>query len=239
MQEVCERELLVLPSVCDAAGRLGIPDIFGAFMDIAAIHAELLGVGLDAMAARDRFWLTVKTRVDFFRRPRMGESVTLRTWPEAPEHLRCHRSYELRKGEELLAAGKTEWAVLNTKTNALVPIEDVYPAGLRFEQPTAIAEPFARIPARFGEEERFGAYRVRSTDIDVGGHVNNVAFVRALLGGFSNEELKALRPKRLEVIYRASCYEGEELALYRRPAQPGLDLAMVKDGKPALLAHLE
>ena len=239
MQEVYERELPVLPSVCDAAGRLSIPDTFGAFMDIAALHAELLGVGLEAMAAKERFWLTVKTQVHFARRPRMGETVRLLTWPEAPEHLRCYRSYELRKGEELLAAGKTEWAVLNTKTNALVPIEDVYPAGLRFEKPTACPTPFARVPARFEAGESFGSYRVRSTDIDVGGHMNNVAFVRALLGGFTNEELKALRPKRLDVIYRASCYEGEELKLLRRPAAAGLDLAMEREGKPALLAHME
>ncbi len=49
-------------SRCDASGRLSIPDTFGACQDIAAQHAELIGVGGKAMMSRGLFWLTPLTR---------------------------------------------------------------------------------------------------------------------------------------------------------------------------------
>ena len=239
MREVNERDYIILPGVCDAAGKLSIPDAFCAFMDQAAIHAQALGVGLYDLAKRDCFWLTVKTKVLFYRRPKMGEICRLVTWPEAPQHLRCDRSYELRKGEELLIAGKTEWAVLNTKTGALTPIEEIYPTDLTFDRPSALSEPYVRVADRFEPTDKYGEYRVRSTDIDVGGHVNNVAYVRALLGSFSNAELKELNVKKMDVVFRTSCYEGDQLELSRRKTEAGLDLRMAKDGKAAILAHME
>ena len=54
MIHVYEEELKVTPGFADARGLLGVPDTFRAFMDMAAIHAELIGVGFDAMAKRDR-----------------------------------------------------------------------------------------------------------------------------------------------------------------------------------------
>ena len=42
MENRYTQECAVLPSVCDSSARLGIPDTFALFMDLAAIHAEQL-----------------------------------------------------------------------------------------------------------------------------------------------------------------------------------------------------
>ena len=69
--------LTITPSLCDFDGKLSIPDCFSVFQDIAADHAERLGVGADAMINRGLFWLTVKTKIRFLRRPAMPETVTV------------------------------------------------------------------------------------------------------------------------------------------------------------------
>ena len=155
------------PSICDASGKLSHAEAFGLFMDIASFHAEQIGVGLGAMAQKDLFWLTVKTQVNFIRRPRMLQNVTLETWPEQPDKMRGNRSYIMRCGEDTVLTGKTEWAVINTATHKLVPLEGIYPAELRFENGTAAPEPFARIADHFEGIAPYDEYRVRSTDIDV------------------------------------------------------------------------
>ena len=48
-------------SHCDETGRLSVQGALGEFMDIAALHAEQIGVGGADMAKRGLFWLTVRT----------------------------------------------------------------------------------------------------------------------------------------------------------------------------------
>lgn len=64
-------QLNVMPSRADDQGMLSIASCFDLFMDIATKHAENLGIGLSALTPRNQFWLTVKTKVRFLRRPRI------------------------------------------------------------------------------------------------------------------------------------------------------------------------
>ena len=237
MQQVFERDYIIPPSACDFSGQLAYPGAFAVFMDLATEHAERLGVGLRAMRAKERFWLTVKTKLVFLARPAISERVRLLTWPEKPGPLRFDRSYELRRGDALLIAGRTEWAVMNTAAGTLAPSADILPAGMVYERGPALEERYARIPPRF-EGEPFAAYRVRSTDIDLGGHMNNAAYPRALFGLLSSEEVAARDIRSIDLIFRAPCYEGEELDVRRREDGGALDLCMSKGEQVRLLARL-
>ncbi len=173
--------LTITPSLCDFDGKLSIPDCFSVFQDIAADHAERLGVGADAMFNRGLFWLTVKTKIHFLRRPAMPETVTVSTRPLAPEKVRSIREYRLTAGDELLAEGKTEWTVIETASGKIHPMADVFDPALELGREAGYTAPFCRIGPRFAPEERLGTYTVRSVDIDFGGHMNNVAYVRTAL----------------------------------------------------------
>ena len=84
MQPRFEQEILIPPSACDYSGKLGYAGAFAVLMDLATEHAERLGIGLAAMKAKNRFWVTVKTKIIFYERPAVSEAVRLITWPEKP-----------------------------------------------------------------------------------------------------------------------------------------------------------
>lgn len=242
MTNYFEKPLFINPSLADAEGLLSRYETFNLFMDVADDHAGEIGVAWRHISPRHLFWLTVKTKIVFEERPKMGETVTLATWVEEPTKLRGDRSYELRRGDKVLVRGKTEWAVLNTETKKLLPIMDVYPEGLDYARPSACPEGFARVRDRFDESDRYAQYTVRSTDIDIGGHMNNAKYVQALLGTFSNAELKEMAPKTFDVIFRNSVFEGDALVFYKQPgAEGGLDLRVAResDDMTALLVHME
>ncbi len=238
MDPVFSLDYLIPASLCGADGRLSLQGAFSAFMDIATEHAERLGVGFSALAPRSLFWLTVRTKIRYYARPAMTERTRLITWPEKPGPMRCSRSYELRRGEELLVAGRTEWAVINTATGVLVPSAELFPPELSFDRPAALADAYVRIPDRFGDLAPFAEYRVRSTDIDLGGHMNNAAYPRALLGAISNAELRARGIGTVDLSFRAPCYEGELLELYKKEENGILDLRMARGGDTILLARM-
>ena len=227
MGELLRKEAIIPISRCDFEGLLGVPETFSLMMDLATEHAQSIDLGISSIGKQGLFWLAVRTRVHFLRRPRIEEKVILSTWPEEPQRLRNNRSYLIEKDGERLVEGKTEWAILNTKTNRLVKGEDVYPKGLVFE----------RVKDDFSESEKFAGYTVRSTDIDLGGHMNNSAYLRALFSVFSTEERKAREIKGIDVRFVSPAYEGEQLSVYRRQNEDKTEYAMKKqDGSAVLLA---
>lgn len=221
MTNYFEQEQKISPSLADASGRLGRFQAFNLFMDVADLHADALGISWRTISKRNLFWLTVKTKVVFADRPKIGETVTVSTWIDPPTRLRGDRSYEIRRGDEVLVRAKTEWAILNTASQKLVPISEVYPEGLDYSRLSACPEGFTRVKDHFETSHKYAEYTVRSTDIDIGHHMNNVQYVRALLGTFSNEELERWNPTSFDVIFRNSVYEGDLLGFYKQAAGGG------------------
>lgn len=229
----------ILSGRCDHTARLGYADAFTLCQDLATTHAAELGVGIWDMAARGLFWLTVKTRLHFYDRPRMMDFVTLETWPVAPELMRGMREYRVEQNGKTLITGMTEWAVIAPETGKLCRMEGIFPPELRFVPEAADKRPFLRIPGDFSDGTLRGEYRVNSGDIDFGRHMNNVAYLRAFLSLFSTKELDALPIREIELAFRASCYEGDTLRFYTRPVSDGLEFAAFVDApKPALLGKL-
>ena len=231
------KTLVILPSLCDSSARLGIPDTFALFMDAATEHACALGCGLDVLAPRGLFWLTVRTRVRFFRRPAMLERVRVSTWPETPDRLRANRDYTLEADGELLAAGKTEWTVLDQTAGRLHPLGDVFPAGVDFPDEAVWDEPFTRL--RDEALPELARRPVRSVDIDLGAHMNNVAYLRSLAGAFSCADWQGMEIRELEIAFRSPCHEGDTLSWQMREDGDALLLRAAKDdGTTTVLARI-
>ena len=236
------RDSIVTPSLCDASFALGIAQQFALIQDIAAEHAERLGVGGAAMTERGAFWLAVHTRLEFFAKTNMMDPLSVSTWPQrtAPEDLRMHRLYRIESGGRVLAEGRTEWMVLNTRTGRLLRARDAgFPTGMDFHDETVCDTPFTRVADDFCEEDLCFTRAVQSSDIDYGNHMNNVAYVRTMLDSFSSATLAALPVRSFEIRYGDPCHEGDRISVYRRQTDAGFVFAIKKpNGKTAASAVL-
>ena len=238
MKPIFTQPLTILPGMCDFDGLLGVPNIFSLFMDIATEHAEALHVGMNDLMPQGLFWLTVRTKARFYRRPGLTERVTAITWPEPPERSRCYRDYAIEKNGEVLVEGRTEWMIMNMKTGRLVPTDTVFPRELDFEARRTLPEPFLRLSEDPEGAAPLGAYTVRATDIDLGGHMNNAAYLRALAGAFSSKAWRDMAVHELEASYRSPCFEGETLQILQKTSDDGREVLFTRDGKAVFLARI-
>ena len=229
----------VLASACDHTARLGYVETFALCQDLATVHAAQLGLGVWDMTKRGLFWLTVKTKLRFYRRPRMMEELTLRTYPLVPEKFRSIREYAIEQDGQTLVQGKTEWAVLEQQTGKLFRTDQVFSPEIVPVAEPAFDEPFLRLRDDFSDGTLLGVHRVSSADIDLGRHMNNVAYLRALLSLFSTQELDAMPISQIELAFRSPCFEGNELRFYGRRVSDGLEFGAFTDApKPVLLGKL-
>lgn len=235
MDSILKKEKLVLSSDCDAEGQLGIRNIFDWIMDLAAEHAARLGVGYYEMLERGCFWVAVRTRVKIYRRPALGQAVQAETWPAKPALAKSDRFYRLLSDGETLVEARTEWTAQDLNTGAIRRTDSYGWPDIETLPERVCGEAFTRFRA-VSEGETF-SYTVGSMDIDTGRHMNNVAYIRMLLGLFSTAELAAMDIYEAEVSYRRACMEGERLTV-RRVKEDGAWLFQVEkpDGEPAMQA---
>ena len=110
--------------------------------------------------------------------------------------------------------------------------------GLDTSIPPVCPEPFGMIDEAFGEAP-FAEHTVTATDIDMAGHMNNVAYVRAIVNAFSVKAWRKLDVREMTVVFRASAHEGDRLLLQKRQSGDILDLrGSLPNGKTIVLARL-
>ncbi len=225
-------------SQCDHTGRLGLAQCFDVFMDLATRHADELGIGRRRLNAEGLAWVVTKTIVKVSRMPEMSEIVTLSTWPAHPSKVHCERFYTITTGNELLACGKTEWINMDLSTGRLSPPGKLFTPDTEFCEDVPVPESFDRITGQFPEEAVY-THKVRTTDIDVNGHVNNTKYIYALLDSFTTKELDEKPIKAAEVLYKAQAREGDVLFFYERPAWEGItDWRIAAGSQTAVFARL-
>ena len=238
MQTRYEKTVTTLPSRVDAQGKLSVPDTFDLFMDTATEAARALGVGWDFLIRRGMFWITVKTKIQFFRRPALLETVKVETWPEAPGDRRCNRHYRIIGDGGTLVVGKTDWAIVSVRDGRPQAMADIMPAGLDYPDEQACPEPFPLIDEAFSEAPR-AEHRVLNTDIDMARHMNNVAYVRAIVNTFPVARWEAMDVREMDIIFRASAHEGDVLRFQSRRDGSLLDVrGSLPDGSTSVLARL-
>ena len=238
----CEyrKHTIVELSRCANDSRLSVPAVFEAFQDIAVEHAEILGLGAEAMTKRGLFWITAKTKVQIHKRPKLLTPITVETWPCLPGPVRADRCYRIMEGEECVAEGRTEWAVLEIPELKVHRLGDLYPDGMKLSDRVLLPEHFRRVSEDTSDCTERRSIQVPSTDIDLGGHMNNIAYIREMLGTYSTAELREMQIRGVEVCFRQSCYEGEVLRVFERKTENGREILMKKEnGSSAFFALID
>ena len=240
MENFLDKDEVLLTSKLDARGQLSVAGLFDLFMDLAAEQAERMDVGYQAMLNRRAFWVAVRTKIRIYKLPGLLDTVRVRTWPGVPKSVKCDRFYRLSMGQNVLAEGRTEWVAQDIDTGRVLKVDAYdYPTDMEPLPERVCDGPFTRFRETAAPENLLTTYTVGSRDIDTGRHMNNVAYIRLLMGTFSVDELEAMDIAEVEVAYSMACKEGETISVYRRRDGEGWHFLVCKpDGTTAVQAAI-
>ena len=240
MNETMTMQMDVLPSMCDENSLMSIPAILDMFQDAAGIHADSVGIGALELEEKGLFWIVSKIRLRIFKRPLVQEILESVTWIQPAERVSCERDWALYKDGEQLAYVRSIWAALRRDNFRPGHMADFYPdSDFSIAPPDDI--PFTRMGKNFDDAELIGEYTIRSVDIDRGGHMNNVNYVRAMLGCFTCAQIAEMDITELDMQFILQCYEGETIRFVKRPSETGLMEvgALNEEGKVCFMAAVK
>ena len=179
--------------------------------EAAGEHCTLLNVDREHLSDKQLFWAVTRTRVQVTRLPRLGETVTVKTWPMPTTRVAYPRSvvaYDA-DGNELFRSISL-WVLMDEQTRAMVlpgksgVLVDGTLTGLELTAPRAIAtKPMANACRQ----------RVTYSLLDQNGHMNNTRYMDwvddLLPSGFH----KAHRIQEFTLCYMNEAREGDEIDL--------------------------
>ncbi|MDR1373802.1 MAG: acyl-ACP thioesterase [Treponema sp.] len=209
----------------DRSDRLTLNAVFDFFQEAAISHAERLGVGRDAMALSGQVWVLSRISVFFERRPRYGETLTVRTWPRGADRLFALRDYDiLDESGKPAVRSRSGWLILDMAKRRPLRPQQLVEGFPKNDGLDALPGGGAGLAARDGLAPA-GERRAVYSDIDYNGHVNNTRYVQWMLDVTDPAVLEKADTLRLDINYLSEVQYGGVTGLWTAPLPGASDPA--------------
>ena len=162
-------------------------------------------------------WAIARSKIVYERMPLWGETVRITVLPVKITSVTIHLNVLVESLEGVpLVRCRQELCAVDVTDHKLRRVETTpFPVDLAV-CPPVLDEPYLRRKGNLDEESLAYRHVVRSTDTDLNGHMNNVAYVRLLLDAFPSAFWDRHPIRAFDIHYAAESREGEELQVYRR-----------------------
>ena len=210
--EVKEEKFWIRTYECRVNGKIKIFSLMQYLQEIAALHAEQLGLGFDKLNEMGGYWVLSNIRIEIKRLPGRDDEVTLKTWPSGYSRTIATREFvgKDQNDSELFRAG-SEWMVLNKQTNRL---KNLFKLDLNLPKTgiKALPDELHRLEPN-GDYKKVDVVCVPLSAIDLNGHVNNTEYVRWGIDALSRTFKLNKNIRSVQATYLSEVFEGDELEL--------------------------
>jgi acyl-ACP thioesterase len=222
----------------DLSGRITPFAVFNYFQDAAAAHAEIIGVGYKNMLANNSVWVLSRISVIIEKRPKIGDTVILRTWPRGSEKLFCIRDYDVKDSSGVLVRARSAWIILDTeKRRPIRPDNLKLPLNEGLDAILGSLPPLNTRSNLTQTAHRKAAY----SDIDFNGHLNNARYIQWIQDIIPSAALADAEQIKIDINYLNEIKDGDNIELFTGIIDDSNKLAVEgrKDSSAAFKAEIE
>ena len=214
--------LLRLPALCDW------------LQEAAGNNATDLGWGTRALLPRGLTWVLSRLHVEVPSLPRWRDEAVVETWPSGVRRLWALREFRVAGADGTLHAVATSgWLLLKVASKRpMRPAAEIVSVG-EASPPRLVDDPFDDLPSAVGGAPGL-TFRVGRTDLDLNGHANNVALLKAFFEACPAPVLEPL--VSFEADFRGEAFEGDLLEARSLPGEGSVSVSLVRlpDGRELL-----
>ena len=180
-------------------GRLGLFGILSMLQDIAAIHAESIGLGMLDMVKRGGFWVVVQQKLKMDSWPLWQKSVLIKTWIRPLNGLKNYRDFEIYVDGKKIGESAFSFMLLDAKTR-----KPTWPEYMKEFESLCRIDNLNFLPKRIDSPKDIEFkcnFNVRISDLDVNNHVNNVKYTQWVLDSIPLEYHKNAKLTEYEINF--------------------------------------
>ncbi len=207
---IYQREFIIHTYEIDFRGLVRVSSLLNYLQEVAGGQAVELGFSVEDLSPRGLTWVLSRYHICLQHYPRLGEKISLFTWPSGRSEFHALRDYEAcdAMGSKFLAA-TSSWMVISLSHQQPVSVQSLYPENLILPR-RAAADDFSSLPVPTSWDHEF-EFPVEMSHLDLNRHVNNVVYVQWALEAAPPEILLHYSPTEVEISYRAAAVYGDRV----------------------------
>ena len=222
MENYLKKSYTATISDVDFNSRLSLASLLKEYQFLATEHSKIMGMSyFDLMKNDKAFWVLSKIKVKILKAlPNWGDAFSVLTYPKAPTNVRYGRNFKVfDEDENLLAISSSEWCILDVEARKLRRASSItsYPNELKCLDESLETENYTNIDDALNDNmlplfEKV----VRTTDLDMNLHMNNVVYTKIVLDCFSANFLKEHQIREYELHFIKEAPEGTKIDVYKK-----------------------
>lgn len=151
-------------------------------------------------------WVLMRKHLDIRRLPRLGETITIRTFPAGFQRVFSYRDYEVRDAAgTVIAQSASTWLLMDTQTRNMAPIPQAILDQGTFDNSDCLPHAKAKLPlvtAPSTQQE----FRVNWHDMDFNEHLSNTRYMQWLFETVPGYTSMKQNLQTLDIIYKSECH---------------------------------
>ena len=226
-----ETKITLFDSYFDANDNLSPKSILSIFQDVAARHADDIGVGFKIMVEKNLYWVLSRVKFDVLKMPKPTQTVIVQTWPHEKGRIDFDRDMKiLSEDGEILIIATSKWCVIDTQTRKLQRTENVsYIGEICLDK--NYEDRFDKITIPDTEPVLAFSYSVKFSDLDHNKHMNNTNYANLVLNAVSNKEIR-----HFEINFLNECLLGDTIDVATTSSTDGEFVLGKVQNKPVFIS---
>lgn len=201
-----ETKITLFDSYFDANDNLSPKSILSIFQDVAARHADDIGVGFKTMVEKNLYWVLSRVKFDVLKMPKPTQTVIVQTWPHEKGRIDFDRDMKiLSEDGETLVIATSKWCVIDTVERKLQRTENVNYIG-EICPDKNYEERFDKIAVPADTQQVSFVHKVKFSDLDHNKHMNNTNYASLVLNAAENKTIN-----HFEINFINECLLGDEI----------------------------
>ena len=181
--------------------------------EAAGMHSNTGGFGYKQVISKSLVWVLNALRFEVNEYPIWDDEITIKTWIVESNRFLSRRDFQfIDKNGEILIAGSTIWILYNFETKRPQNIQamefDVKEHNGEYAVENAIKTTRERIDGGL-----VYSFRVRYSDLDMVGHLNNTRYIRAIIDSYGIEQFEKYSLSSFEIQFRSEAKFDDELMI--------------------------
>ncbi|MCM1437952.1 MAG: thioesterase [Roseburia sp.] len=198
----------------DVSDNLKLSSLLSLMEESACLSAEELGFGYSVLQPKNYGFIMVNWYIDMYRAVKLGDVLTVHTWPIKPKRLIVLRDFELYVGSEKVGVVTSRWCLVNLADFKLLPSSAALSDKLEYNDFRAVEVSNVKIPEADGLKYVYSK-AVTYSDYDHYNHVNNTKYADFLLDAFTVGEMRGKSYSNVRITYVKQSKEGEKIDFYK------------------------
>ena len=190
-QAIWTEEYDVTSFLVDFRKRLSLPGLLNLLQESAWRHAAHLGHGYEETRSVGTSWVLFRQLLQMDAWPAWEDRLSIRTWLRPPTTVVVTRDFELSVGGQAVGQAAAHWLTIDHQTRRPSPLPFTKDGSLFRQDGHLTIEPKKLQVSQ--ELQKLTDFQVRTSDLDMNGHVNNTRFAQWVLDSLPLEAHKAHR----------------------------------------------